>query len=91
MATEWSHGHKQSSSIFGDSSHSLGDGDSLIEPAEAGVRPPGLATNQRGVRHVDADRDVVHWLCKDRRKKVRIRMERGDKDGGDEDGGKNSE
>lgn len=55
VATEWSHGHKQRFPIFGDFPHGLGDGDSLMEPAEVGVSPPGLATNEQGVRHVDAD------------------------------------
>lgn len=55
VAADRSRGHKQCRPISGDSPHSVGDGDSLMEPAEAGLRPPGLATNQRGVRHVDAD------------------------------------
>lgn len=55
VATEGSLGHNQSRSVLGDRPHGVGDGDLLVEPAEVGVRPPGLAANQRGVRHVDAD------------------------------------
>ena len=55
VATHGSHGYKQCCSISGDLAHSLGDGVSLVEPAEAGVSPPGLAANQHRVRHVDAD------------------------------------
>lgn len=62
MATNRSHANEQRGSILGDSSHRLGDGDSLVEPAEMGVCPPGLSTDQQGVRHVDADWDVVHCL-----------------------------
>lgn len=54
VATEWSLSHIQCCSISGDFPHSVGDRNSLIEPAEVGVCPPGLAANQRGVRHVDA-------------------------------------
>lgn len=48
-------GPDQRRSASGDSARGLGDGDPLVEPAEAGLRAPGLAANQRGVRHVDAD------------------------------------
>lgn len=75
VATEGSLGHNQSRSVLGDCPHGVGDGDLLVEPAEVGVRPPGLAANQRGVRHVDADWDVVHRLCKDRQKMERIKKE----------------
>lgn len=47
VATEWSLGHKQRRSVFGDPPHSVGDSDPLIKPAEVGVRSPSLATNQR--------------------------------------------
>lgn len=58
-----------------------------MEPAEVRVRPPGLATNQRGVGHVDADWNVVHRLYKVGQKKEKnFKKIRGDKDGG-----KNSE
>lgn len=87
VAAEGSLGHNQGRSILGDRPHGAADGDLLVKPAEVGVRPPGLAANQRGVRHVDADWDVVHRLCKDRQKMERIKknnkkMKRGDKNGG---------
>ncbi len=81
VATEWSLGHKQCCSIFGDCSHIAVDGDSLMKPAEVGVCPPGFATNQRGVRHVDADGDVVHCFCNGREKTVRRSIKRGEEDG----------
>lgn len=55
VAAEGSLGHNQSRSVLGDRPHGVSDGDLLVKPAEVGVRPPGLAANQRGVRHVDAD------------------------------------
>lgn len=65
VAAEGHLGHIQRCSVFGDSSHSVVDSNSLIEPAEVGVCPPGFATNQWGMRYVDAHWDVVHRLCKD--------------------------
>lgn len=46
VATERYLGHVQRCSIVGDSSHRVVDSDSLIEPAEVGVCPPGFDTNQ---------------------------------------------
>ena len=54
VATERHLSHVQGRPVLGGGSHSAGDGHPLIEPAEVGVCPPGLATDQRGVRHVDA-------------------------------------
>lgn len=65
VAAEGRLGHVQRRSIFGDSSHCVVDSDSLVEPTEVGVCSPGLATEQRGMRYVDAHWDVVHRLCKD--------------------------
>lgn len=67
VATNGSHGHEQRCPVSGDPPHLLGDDGSLVEPSEAGVRPPRLATNQRRVGHVDADGDMMDGLCKDRR------------------------
>lgn len=72
MATDWGKRYNQSCSIVGDFPHSLGDGGFLMEPAEAGVSPPGLGANKRGVGHVDADGDVVNRLWKDRRARGEI-------------------
>lgn len=66
VATERRLGHIQRGPVHGDGSHGVGDGHSLIEPAEVRLGAPGLATDQRGVGHVDAHRDVVHRLCGDR-------------------------
>lgn len=55
VATHGSLGHNQCRSILGDCPHSGGDGGLLVEPAEAGVRAPGLATHQRRVSNVDAE------------------------------------
>lgn len=63
VAADGSLGHEQYRPVLGDAAHGVGHGDSLVEPVEAGVRPPGLAADQRGVGHVDADGDVVHRLC----------------------------
>lgn len=46
VATEWSLSHIQRCSISGDFPHSVGDRNSLIEPAEVGVCPPGFTANQ---------------------------------------------
>lgn len=66
VATERRLGHIQRGPVCGDGPHGVGDGHSLVEPAEARFGAPGLATDQRGVGHVDAHRDVVHRLCGDR-------------------------
>ncbi len=55
VATERTLGHQQRCAVFGNGSHSVGDGHSLIEPCEVRVCPPGFTTDQQGVRHVDAD------------------------------------
>lgn len=65
VTTNGIHGYNQHVSNLGDFSHLLGDGSSLVQPAEDGVCPPRLVANQQGVRHIDADGDMMNCLCTD--------------------------
>lgn len=65
VAAEGCLGHVECGAVLGDSADGFCDGHSFVHPAEAGLRPPGLAAHQRQVRHIDADRHMVHCLCAD--------------------------
>lgn len=69
MAAKRRLGDVERSAVLRDGAHGVGDDVPFVQPAEAGLRPPGLAAHQRRMRHIDADRYVMHCLCGETQKR----------------------